>query len=95
MARADSVKAHLDLKLVVSQLNREYEVKDDTVAAYVHRVRKDAGLLKYFSMANIPLSKKCQVNALSKLARSLEDKKSKRIQWKTLLERSVEPSEVL
>jgi len=34
-ARADSVQAFSDSQLVVSQLNRAYEARDDTMTAYV------------------------------------------------------------
>ena len=56
-ARADSVPAFFDSQLAVSQLNGEYEVKDDTMASYVCRVREATKLLKHFLMTHIPRSK--------------------------------------
>ena len=38
MAGADLVKAFSDFQLVISQLNGDYKVKDNTIAAYVRRV---------------------------------------------------------
>jgi len=43
---ADLVRAFFDSWLVVSQLNGEYEAKDDTITAYVGRVREVTRLLK-------------------------------------------------
>jgi len=37
-AGADSVRAFSDSQLLVSQLNGEYEIKYDTITAYVRRV---------------------------------------------------------
>jgi len=80
---------------MVSQLNGEYEVKDDTMAAYVRRAREATKLLKHFSITHISWSKNRQADMLSKLASSSEDVKPKHIQWKTLTERSIDPYEVL
>ena len=52
-ARADSVQAFSDSRLMVSQLNGEYEIKDDTMAAYIRRVCEPTKLLKYFSITHI------------------------------------------
>ena len=49
-AGENSVRAFSYSQLVVSKLNGDYEVKDDTMAPYVCRVREATGLLKYFSI---------------------------------------------
>ena len=49
-AGADLVKAYSNSPLVVIQLNRDYEVKDNTMEAYVRRVEEATDLLKYFSI---------------------------------------------
>ena len=64
------------------------------MAAYLRRVLEATKLLKHFSITHIPLSENQQVDALSKLASSSKDEKPKRIQWETLMERSIEPHEV-
>jgi len=69
----------LGSQLVGSQLNGEYEAKDDTMAAYVHRVSKATKLLKHFSITYIPWSEKRQADALSMLASYSEDGKPKHI----------------
>ena len=79
---------------MVSQLNEKYEIKDETVAAYVRWVFEVMKLLKHFSITDIPRSENRQADALSKLANSFEDGKSKRIQWETLKERSIDPHEI-
>jgi len=54
--KADSVQAFSNSQLVVSQLNKAYEAKDDTMAAYARRVREATKLLKHFVITNIPQS---------------------------------------
>jgi len=46
-------------------------------------------------ITHIPRLENRQANALSKLEISSEDGKPKNIQWKTLIERSIDPHEVL
>jgi len=94
-AGADSIRAFLDSQLVVSQLNREYELKDDTMAAYIRWLREATGLLKHSLITHILQLENRQADALSKLASSIEDEKPKRIQWETLIERSIDPREIL
>ena len=91
----DSVQDFSNSQLVISQLNDAYESKDDTMAAYVRRVREATKLLKYFAITYIPRSENRQADALSKLASSFDDGKLKNIQWETLTERSIDPHEVL
>jgi len=45
---ADLVWAFSDSQLVVNQLNETYKAKDDTMVAYVQRVREATKLLKHF-----------------------------------------------
>jgi len=92
---AHLVQAFLDPQLVVSQLNGEYKVKDDNMAAYVRRVGGTTKLLKHFSITHIPQLENRQADALSKLASSSEDGRPKHIQWETLTGRSTNPHEVL
>jgi len=42
--------------LVVSQLNGDYKVKDDTLSTHVRRVPEATKLLKHFSITHIPQS---------------------------------------
>jgi len=90
-AGANMVLAFLDCQLVVSQLNGGYEVKDDTMAANIRRVREATKLLKHFSITHISRSENRQADALLKLACSSEDRKLKHIQWGTLMKRSINP----
>jgi len=53
-AGADSVQAFSDSQLVFNQLNGEYEIKDDTMAAYVRWMHEATKLLKHFSINHIP-----------------------------------------
>ena len=92
---ADSVQAFSESQLVFSQLNGAYEAKDDIVAGYVRRVREAAKLSKHFTIAHIPRSENRQADALSKLARSSNYRKPKKIQSETLTEISIDPHEVL
>ena len=92
---ADSVRAFSDSQLVVSQLTGEYEMKDNTMTAYVWRVREATRLLKHFSITHILQSENRQADALSKLASSFEYGKPKQIQWETLTKRSIDPHEIL
>jgi len=95
MAEATLVRANSDSQLVFSQLNGEYGAKDGTIAAYVRRVHEATGQLQQFLIACIPRLENHQADSLSKLASSLADGKLNRIQWEALLERSIEPREVL
>ena len=72
-AGADHVQVFSDSQLVVSQLNGDYEAKDEVMAAYVRRVREATKLLKHFAIAHIPRSENRQADALSKLASSSDD----------------------
>jgi len=74
---ADSVQAFSDSQIVVSQLNGEYKVTDDTMASYVRQERDATMLLKHFSTTHIPRSENQQADGLSKLANSSEDGKPK------------------
>ena len=76
-------------QLVVSQLNGTYEVKDNTMAAYVRRAREATKLLKHFVITHISQLENRHADALLKLASSSNDGKSKNIQWETLTERSI------
>ena len=53
---ADLVQAFSDSQLIVSQLNGEHEMKDDTMAAYVLWAREATRLLKHFSITYISRS---------------------------------------
>jgi len=94
-AGVDSVRAFSNSQLVVSQLDREYETKGDTMATYFQRVREATRLLRHFTITHNPQSENCQADTLSKLASSSEDGKLKNIQWETLMERSIDPYEIL
>ena len=94
-AATDLVWAFLDSQLVVSQLNGEYETKNDIMAAYLWCVREATRLLKHFAITHIPQSENRQADALSKLASSSEDGKPKNIKWEILMERSIDPHEIL
>lgn len=94
-AGADVVEAFSDSQLVVSQLNGEYEAKDETMAAYVRRVRTTAQLLRSFTIQHIPRSENRQADALSKLASASVDGKPRNIQWETLAECSIDVMEIL
>ena len=76
-AGADSVRAFSDSQLVVSQINGEYEAKDETMVSCIQRVREASRLLKHFSIMHIPRSQNRQDDALSKLVSSSKDGKSK------------------
>jgi len=67
-------------QLVISKLNSAYKAKDDTMAAYVRRVREATKLLKHFAITHIPRSENQQADALFKLASSSDDGKPKIIQ---------------
>lgn len=64
MAEADSVKAYSDSQLVVDQLNRDYEIKNNTTVAYIHQVQKATGLLKHFSITHTPQSENRQASPI-------------------------------
>jgi len=55
-AGADSVQAFSTSQLVISQLNGAYEAMENTMAAYVQRVREGRKLLKHFVITHIPRS---------------------------------------
>jgi len=69
----------LNLQLVVTQLNGEYEIKDNAMAAYVHRVRKVVSLLKYLLITHMLRFENFQPDGLYNLASLLQDEKPKRI----------------
>jgi len=55
----DVVWAYSNSQLVVNHLNEEYKIKDDTMVAYVYRVREAAAPLSSFDIIHIPRSKNC------------------------------------
>jgi len=65
------------------------------MATYVYQVREATSRLKNFSIAHIPWSENYQANGLSKLASSSADGEPKRIQWEMVLQRSIEPRQIL
>jgi len=81
IADANSTHANLNSKLVISQLNGKYEVKDEMRAAHVRWLSEVTSHLTHFQIIHIPLSESCKVNALSKLSKSLADGKPKGIHW--------------
>lgn len=92
---AEAIRAYLDSQLVLSQLNREYKVKDNTMVAYVRHVQEATARLSYSKIIHILRSKNHKVDAQSKLASSSSDGKSESIQWETLLKRSTESREIM
>ena len=74
-ASADWIQAFSDSRLVVSQLNGEYETKNDAMVAYFRLIWEATRLLKHFIITHVPWWENCQVDTLSKLASSSEDGK--------------------
>ena len=58
-------------------------------------MREATKLLKHFLITHIPRCENRQADELLKLVSFFEDEKLKHIQWETLMEKSIDPYEVL
>ena len=92
---ANSVRGYLHSQQDISQLNRKYKAKDETIAAYLQRVHEATSSLRHFQIIQILWSENQHDNTLSKLDSLLLDSRPKRIQRKILLERSIDSCEVM
>ncbi|XP_043699958.1 uncharacterized protein LOC122650622 [Telopea speciosissima] len=58
-----------DSQLVVNQVNRDYEAKDDRMAAYLKEVKQLLSLFESFEIIRVPCCKNEKADALSRLSK--------------------------
>ncbi|CAL1384138.1 unnamed protein product [Linum trigynum] len=69
---AQKVNVKSDSALVVNQLNEVYEVKEESLGAYVNSVRKKCAWFREVTFTHIPREENAHADALSKLATAMD-----------------------
>ncbi|KAL0445974.1 UNVERIFIED_CONTAM: hypothetical protein Slati_1725300 [Sesamum latifolium] len=78
-AGASHLLAYSDSQLIVKQVNREYETKEESMAQYLQQIEELKTKFKSFQLHQIPREKNIKADSLSKIASALEDCKTRRI----------------
>jgi len=69
---ARRIKCNTDSRLVVGQVQGEYQVKDDLLLQYYHKVMEAMKEFEEITIHHIPRAKNARVDSLSKLAKGKE-----------------------
>jgi len=85
---ARKLKCNTDSRLVVGQVQREYQVKDDLLLQYYHKVVKAMKEFEEVIVHHIPWAKNARADRLSKLAEGREKGQLKTIIRQTLMKPS-------
>ncbi|KAL0433446.1 UNVERIFIED_CONTAM: hypothetical protein Slati_2678900 [Sesamum latifolium] len=78
-ASASHLLAYYDSQLIVKQVNREYEAKEESMVQYLQQVEELKTKFKSFQLHQIPREENIKTDSLSKLASALEDCKTRHI----------------
>ena len=70
---AEVLKAHTDSELVANQINGEYEARDETMSAYLAKVKQITSTMGHFEVTHIPRNLNHMADALARLASAAED----------------------
>ena len=73
---ASKVKIHSDSQLVVGQILKEYEAKDERMAKYLWKVQESLSRLGEWVIEKIPRGENVQADALAGIAASFPVKES-------------------
>ena len=73
---ASKVKIHSDSQLIVGQIRKEYEAKDECMAKYLLKVEESLSRLGEWIIEKIPRRENVQVDALAGIAASFPVKES-------------------
>ncbi|KAL0427462.1 UNVERIFIED_CONTAM: hypothetical protein Slati_2921000 [Sesamum latifolium] len=71
--------AYFDSQLIVKQVSREYEAKEESMVQYLQQIEELKTKFKSFQLQQIPREENFKADSLSKLANALEDCKARRI----------------
>ncbi|KAL0455803.1 UNVERIFIED_CONTAM: hypothetical protein Slati_0919500 [Sesamum latifolium] len=74
---ASHLLAYSDSQLIVKQVNREYEAKEESMAQYLQQIEELKTKFKSFQLHQIPREENIKADSLSKLASTLEDCKTR------------------
>nr|XP_021851941.1 uncharacterized protein LOC110791498 [Spinacia oleracea] len=89
-AGAQEILAFSDSRLIVSQVNGDYEARDPNMIKYMQAVHQEIEHLKSFKAKQIPRTENNQADALSKLASSASCDTSRHVFWEVKDKRSIE-----
>ncbi|XP_056685828.1 uncharacterized protein [Spinacia oleracea] len=81
-----------DSQLIVSQVEGEYEPKDDAMIKYMEKVRQEIQQLSNFEIQHIPRSENNKADALSKLASSASCDTPRHVFWEVKQLKSIDAS---
>ena len=73
---ASKVKIHSDSQLVVGQIRKEYEAKDECMAKYLLKVQESLSQLREWVIKKVPRGENVQADALEGIAASFPVKES-------------------
>ncbi|KAL0430592.1 UNVERIFIED_CONTAM: hypothetical protein Sradi_0685200 [Sesamum radiatum] len=68
--------AYSDSQLIVKQVNKEYEAKEESMVHYLQQIEELKTKFKSFQLQQIPREENVKADSLSKLANALEDCKT-------------------
>lgn len=73
-----------DSQLIMGQVNREFEVKDESMKMYLQQVKEFIKKFDKFTLAHILRSKNAQADSLARLVSSAETSVARDIVWEVL-----------
>ncbi|KAL8091611.1 hypothetical protein AgCh_034024 [Apium graveolens] len=88
--RVKNLKVRGDSKLIISQVKREFEARDDTMAKYVRLVRAVMTQFNECHVEHIPREENAKADALSKFASSEIEESSRSVYFRILKTRSID-----
>ncbi|XP_056686910.1 uncharacterized protein [Spinacia oleracea] len=89
-AGAEEILALSDSQLIVSQVNGEYEAKDDAMIKYLEIVRQEIQPLTSFEVQRIPRAENNKEDALSKFASSASCDTPRHVFWEVKQSKSID-----
>ena len=66
--KVESLNIFSDSQLVVCQINKEYQAREEKMIAYLLKVKTLLGSLSSYTICKIPRSQNAEVDALARLA---------------------------
>ncbi|KAL0408176.1 UNVERIFIED_CONTAM: hypothetical protein Sradi_1752000 [Sesamum radiatum] len=78
-AGARHLIAYSDSQLIVKQVKREYEAREESMIQYIRQIEELRPKFESFQLQQIPREDNAKADYISKLASALEDCKTRRI----------------
>ena len=83
------VHAFSDSRLIVSQVQGEFEAKEDSMRMYLNKVKETASPLSEFQIKHLPRADNQQADALARMASSAQGLGPRSIIWEVLKQPSI------